>query len=157
MLFEAGRGEGEPPGGDSPKRKDWHEVIYYDMILADGTRRIAAGEALNLALICNLHNLLLAGDRGKDKQPGSFRDTQVYVEASGRYIPPPPEDLSRCLASLENSLVHSQDYDPLVRAHLAHYQFEAFIPSKTETAGLDAFCFPCRFSSGCDTRTRGCT
>ena len=43
-------------------------------------------------------------------------------------MPPPPEHLERVLADFENYLHLESGLDPLVRAFLAHYQFEAIHP-----------------------------
>jgi len=67
--------------------------------------------------------------RGKDKAPGSFRECQVHIGSDKRFVPPPPSHLLECLDAFEKEL-NRQDptCDPLVRACLLHYQFEAIHP-----------------------------
>lgn len=126
LLFEAhGAPSNENP---SEKKKDWQEVVYYDRVLSEGCQRIADGAEIDRELICALHSNLLLGKRGKERSPGQLRDTQVYVEAAGRYIPPPPEELEPLLANFETYLRSTGGCDPLVRAYIAHYQFEAIHP-----------------------------
>ena len=45
-----------------------------------------------------------------------------------RYIPPNPEDMVTAMSDLEKYINENQDYDPLVRAALIHYQFETIHP-----------------------------
>jgi Fic family protein len=105
---------------------DWREVAYYDQALREGCARIARGDPIDRKLICDLHRILLRSSRGKNKSPGIFREQQVYV-GGARYIPPPPTELETLLENLEIFL-KSESYDPLVRAFIAHYQFEAIHP-----------------------------
>lgn len=127
LLFEAERNQDRDPSASNVN--DWREVLLYDKALSDGCSRIEQGHKLDRTLMCDLHRSLLQTVRGKDKNPGIFRDTQVYVEAGRRYIPPPPEHINELITDLE--AFHEQsDIDPLVRAFIAHYQFEAIHPYK---------------------------
>ena len=45
-----------------------------------------------------------------------------------RFVPPPPQHLSKALDEFERYMHAPDGYDPLVRAFLAHYQFEAIRP-----------------------------
>ncbi len=84
---------------------------------------------LSLRLIRNLHQLLMQGVRGADKEPGRFRRLQVHVGVPPRYVPPPPDRLGECLDAFEKYL-HCENaaFDPLVDAFVVHYQFEAIHP-----------------------------
>jgi Fic family protein len=76
-----------------------------------------------------MHQILIDGVRGHDKQPGEFRSVRVSVGKGYRYIPPPPMDVLRLMENFE-AYSNSQDHatDPLVGCFLAHYQFEAIHP-----------------------------
>lgn len=126
LLFEAAADQAE--NAPRVKRNDWQEVHYYDLVLNEGCKLISAGGALDRAFLRTLHERLLSDERGKDKAPGQFRVLQVFVSAGGRYIPPPPEQVDECLIALEAFLATDREYDPLIRAFLAHYQFEAIHP-----------------------------
>jgi Fic family protein len=83
---------------------------------------------LSLRLIRQLHRILMTDVRGADKQPGEFRKVQVGIGRPARYVPPPPQLLGDPLANFERQL-HSEAWsDPLVRAFIMHYQFEAIHP-----------------------------
>ncbi|HZE79890.1 MAG TPA: Fic family protein [Candidatus Polarisedimenticolia bacterium] len=83
---------------------------------------------LSLRLIKQLHAVLLEGVRGSDQTPGEFRTIQNQIGFPARFVPPPPEHLSAALDEFEKFMHSSSGYDPLVRAFLAHYQFESIHP-----------------------------
>ena len=126
LLFEAQKSDAAPAG--QRRTEDWREVLNYDRAIEHGCRLIEQGRELNAALFCELHAMLLAGGRGRDKRPGAFRNTQVYVGVDRRYIPPPADAVAACVADLEAYLGAGDALDPLVRAYVAHYQFEAIHP-----------------------------
>jgi Fic family protein len=68
------------------------------------------------------------GVRGSDQTPGEFRTIQNQIGLPARYVPPPPEYLSETLNAFEDYMHSPGRFDPLVRAFLAHYQFEAIHP-----------------------------
>ena len=122
LLYEAEKKSSDPK---SEKENDQREVWLYDSAMTEGCERIAEGKEIDRAMICDLHHLLLNTTRGKDKSPGVFRDCQVYV--STRFIPPPADRLDELFSNLEQYL-SSTHGDPLVRAFIAHYQFETIHP-----------------------------
>ncbi|MGW8256184.1 MAG: Fic family protein [Thermoguttaceae bacterium] len=116
------------PKAANDRRSDWMEVFNYGKALETGI------EMLNTLPICNriirkMHEILMGGVRGQNKNPGGFRQWQVQIGASGRFIPPPASEVDRLMNNLEiyiNSKNHG--YDPLVLAFIIHYQFEAIHP-----------------------------
>jgi len=91
-------------------------------------REYLRNHELGLDLIRDLHRTLLSGTRMAHKNPGQFRQVQVFV--GRRFTPSPPGiALSDCLENFERYLVSPGDsLDALVRAFVAHYQFEAIHP-----------------------------
>ena len=94
---------------------------------------------LNKLPLCNrllreIHGELLAGVRGQEKNPGEFRRSQNWIGAANcslreaRYIPPNVEDMNDALNDLERYMNDGDDYDPLIRIALIHYQFETIHP-----------------------------
>jgi Fic family protein len=113
---------------------DVREVSNYVSALEYGLNR-QKELPLSLRLIREMHRLLLEGVRGKNKQPGEFRTTQVHIgpEGSGieqaTFVPPPPgEELKKALYGLEKYLHTPSDLPPVVRMALVHYQFESIHP-----------------------------
>jgi len=83
-------------------------------------------------LLCGAHKRLMRGVRGADKQPGRIRTSQNWIGGSrpgnARFVPPPAESVPEAMAALEK-WIHTEDpLPPLVRAGLAHVQFETIHP-----------------------------
>ncbi|MFQ5495737.1 MAG: Fic family protein [Phycisphaerae bacterium] len=113
---------------------DVEEVCNYIEALTYARRQLAKPKGLPLStrLLCNAHRILLRGVRGADKQPGRIRRSQNWIggtrPGNARFVPPPPEKVSEALATLERWLHSDDPLPPLVRAGLAHVQFETIHP-----------------------------
>lgn len=126
LLFELEEAPGVPID-------DVVEVSNYVAALDHGLRRLKEGFPLSNRLIREMHAILLSKGRGSDKAPGEFRHTQNWIggtrPGNARFVPPPPGHVEDCMAALERFL-HGQDnpYPALVKAALAHVQFETIHP-----------------------------
>lgn len=127
LLFELDEAPGVP-------MDDVEEVSNYVAALNHGLRRLREDDfPLSLRLIKEMHALLLQGGRGANKHPGEFRKGQVWLggpsPALAHFVPPPPEALDDALAALERFLHEPPGrMPPLVKAALAHVQFETIHP-----------------------------
>ena len=83
---------------------------------------------LSLKLIQMLHEILLKGVRGHDKEPGQFRRIPVQIGRPARFIPPPPHLFKEHLYLLEKYIHQEKTIPPLIDAFLVHYQFETIHP-----------------------------
>lgn len=83
---------------------------------------------LSLRLIRELHTVLMDGVRGSNQRPGEFRTIQNQIGRPARFVPPPPQYLNETLDAFEKYLHSHDNFDPLVRAFLVHYQFETIHP-----------------------------
>ncbi len=112
---------------------DVTEVSNYVAAVEHGVSRIRGGFPLSLRLIREMHAILLRSGRGAAKQPGEFRRSQNWIggtrPGNALFVPPPPNLLDDCLGALER-FFHSDDpaLPPLIRAGLAHVQFETIHP-----------------------------
>lgn len=85
-------------------------------------------------LIKSSHEILMQGVRGQEKSPGDFRSTQNWIGGQGstlknaRFIPPTPNDMLDAMTNLEKYLNLEDETDTLIKAALAHYQFETIHP-----------------------------
>jgi Fic family protein len=82
--------------------------------------------------LCCVHEKLMKGARGSGKHPGKIRTSQNWIggtrPGNARFVPPPPEAIPEVLSALEK-WIHAEDrIPPLVRAGLAHVQFETIHP-----------------------------
>lgn len=126
LLFEKAMRSEERAGHDY--EGSWREVHNCYLALRTGYRQIRQGHPLNTSFLCSLHKILMHGVRGEEKNPGMLRDTQVHIGVDWRFNPPPPSDMNACLGQLADYFENNNDHDPLVKAFLAHYQFEAIHP-----------------------------
>ena len=110
---------------------DVEEVSSYVRAMMTGLDLLRTKLPLSLRLIREIHAELVRGTRGADKTPGEFRRSQNWIGGSrpgnARYVPPPPEEVMPALDNLEKFL-HDPDVPPLIKAGLAHAQFETIHP-----------------------------
>jgi Fic family protein len=112
---------------------DVREASNYVAAMEHGLKRLDGNFPLSLRLIMEIHEILLSGGRGANRQPGEFRTTQNWIggtrPGNARYVPPPADRLIQCLGDLEKFLHDDPVRLPvLVKAALAHVQFETIHP-----------------------------
>jgi len=126
MAYEATR-KAERPA-------EVEEVCNYIDALIFARAEIAKPKGLPLStrLLCEIHKRLMHGTRGSDKQPGAVRTTQNWIGGSrpgnARFVPPPADAVPKALADLERWIHGNDPLPPLVRAGVAHVQFETIHP-----------------------------
>ena len=126
LLFELEEAPGVP-------LDDATEVSSYVAALEHGLARVKGGFPLSNRLLKEVHAILLAKGRGSEKTPGEFRRSQNWIGGSrpgnAAFVPPPPDRVADGMAALERFL-HDQPErtSPLVKAALAHVQFETIHP-----------------------------
>jgi Fic family protein len=126
MLFELNEQPGVPV-------EDVSEVSCYVAAQGHGLKRLREGFPLSSRLIREVHAVLLGHGRGAALTPGEFRRSQVWVggtrPGNAVFVPPPANELGECIRQLELFL-HDQPEAtaPLVKAALAHVQFETIHP-----------------------------
>ncbi len=112
---------------------DAREVSRCVAAMAHGLQRLRGGFPLSLRLLREMHAVLLNQAHGQGKAPGEFRRSQVWVggtrPGNAVFVPPPANKLADCLDRFERFL-HDQPEPtpPLVKAALAHVQFETIHP-----------------------------
>lgn len=112
---------------------DVREVSNYVAALEHGLGRLREGFPISARLLREIHAVLLTGGRGADKAPGEFRRTQNWLggtrPGNARFVPPPPELVPEAMGALERFLHDSNERtSPLLKAALAHVQFETIHP-----------------------------
>ncbi len=110
---------------------DVEEVSNYVRAINYGLKRLKSGFPLCLRLLKEMHGVLLQGGRGSTKNPGEFRKSQNWIggtrPGNALFVPPSPEKLPDLLKNLENFL-HDEKLPTLVKAGIAHVQFETIHP-----------------------------
>ena len=116
------------------KPDDVQEVCNYVDALTYARKEIARTKGLPLCtrLLCEAHKRLMKGVRGASKQPGELRRSQNWIggtrPGNARFVPPPAVVVPGAMAALD-AWIHAKDsLPPLVRAGLAHVQFETIHP-----------------------------
>lgn len=121
------------PYADGNTNLEVRDVINYVGANAYALERVKTLPLCN-CFLREIHEKLLAGVRGQEKSPGEFRKSQNWIGAANctlneaRYVPPNVEDMNGALTDLEKYLNEGDDYDPLIRIALIHYQFETIHP-----------------------------
>lgn len=114
--------------------EDVQEVCNYVAALAHARKQRTAksGPPLSTRLLCETHERLMQGARGADKLPGRLRRTQNWIggprPGNARFVPPPAHIVPEAMAALERWIHADDPLPPLVRAGLAHVQFETIHP-----------------------------
>jgi len=126
MLFELDEQPGVPV-------EDAREVSRYVAALEHGLKRLRGGFPLSLRLMREVHKVLMGRGRGAKLTPGEFRRSQVWIggtrPGNAVFVPPPANEVDECLKHFERFL-HDlpEPTPPLVKAGLAHVQFETIHP-----------------------------
>ncbi len=126
LLYEIDEEPGVPV-------EDAREVSRCVAALERGRKLLAEGLPLSMRLLRDIHKVLLSHPRGRGKAPGEVRRSQVWIggtrPGNAVFVPPPANALPACLQSLERFLNDEpQPTPPLLKAALAHVQFETIHP-----------------------------
>ncbi len=110
---------------------DVEEVSNYVKAINYGLRELKEGFPFSLRLLKKIHGILLSGGRGSEKLPGEFRRSQNWIggtrPGNALFVPPPVENLNDCLSNLEK-FFHDKSLPVLIKAAIAHVQFETIHP-----------------------------
>ncbi len=116
------------------KRADIQEILNYRSTLRISEDSLREGP-ITLHLIRQMHNTLMQGVRGENKNPGRFRNTQNWIGPRGAtidealYVPPPPIILNELLESFVEFInIQDDKLDPIIQTSLIHAQFELIHP-----------------------------
>ncbi|NEO37386.1 MAG: Fic family protein [Moorea sp. SIOASIH] len=109
------------------------EVVNYIAAINHGLERLNHLPVC-LRLIREIHQKLMQGVRGSERDPGEFRSSQNWIGPEGcslknaTYVPPPPHEMKQALDNLEKFLHDSKPIPALLKIGLAHAQFETVHP-----------------------------
>jgi Fic family protein len=115
------------------RRVDVVEIANYVTAMNHGVSRLQE-LPISRRLLCEVHELLMNDVRGGEAQktPGDFRKSQNWIggasPATARFVPPPWEEVGEAFADLERFLHDAEPMPALIKAGLAHAQFETIHP-----------------------------
>jgi Fic family protein len=112
---------------------DVAEVSRCVAALEHGLQRLRGGFPLSNRLLREMHQVLLGGRRGANKQPGQFRRSQNWIggtrPGNAVFVPPPADRVPDLMSALERFLHDRPDRAPtILKAALSHVQFETIHP-----------------------------
>jgi Fic family protein len=114
--------------------KDVASVVHYVEAMNLALERQRRGDRITLPLIQEIHGVLMR-DGKAEHMPGHFRETQNWIGRKGaddvqtaRYVPPPVDHMHLSLGNLDYYINEYHVHTPVVRAALAHAQFETIHP-----------------------------
>ncbi len=129
-VYQQQAGEKFEPRKDA----DIQEILNYRSTLRTAGNILGTGR-LSLHLLRQMHENLMQGVRGQDKNPGQFRNTQNWIGPRGctmeeaTYTPPDPLILQELLEQfIEFANRLDDSLDPIVQAAMIHAQFELIHP-----------------------------
>lgn len=117
---------------DNKLPEDVERILHYIGAMNYGLKRIEE-LPLSLRFIREVHKVLLEGTiDAPGKTPGEFRTSQNWIGGgspnTAKFVPPPPLEMMRSLDEFEKFLYAEDSYPPLIKAALAHAQFETIHP-----------------------------
>lgn len=118
---------------DPAATQDVVEVLNYSKAMNYGISRLQS-LPVSLRLIREIHSKLMSGVRGSERMPGEFRTSQNWIGPAGctlaqaLFVPPPPSEMQAAMGDLEKFLHDTAPMPPLIKAGLAHAQFETLHP-----------------------------
>ena len=115
------------------KTKAVQEVTNNYNVLRTGIDAVSSGRPITLGLLRSLHAELFRDIDGTDARPGQFRAIPVFIGHTNdiddaRFVPPPPLHVLPCMEGLETYIRSPGRTPAVVRAAIAHYQFELTHP-----------------------------
>jgi|SRR5579863_316142 len=111
---------------DTKPSKETQLVVNYSQAL-DAALELTQGQGYPIVfrVIARAHEVLMASGEGDKASPGQYRKQAVRV---GDLVPPPAHKISGLMADLERYINTDDSLAPLIKAGLAHVQFETIHP-----------------------------
>lgn len=122
---------------EQPADAAMREVLNYIIAAEHAFAWVSEGRPLTIGMLESMQGILVDGTSADTRQAGRIRTSQVVIGShrgahvrNARFIPPPPGiDFEGRVRDCIDWVMRPNDaIDPLVRAGMAHYQFETLHP-----------------------------
>lgn len=120
--------------GFEPRSPEIREIHAYERMAKHGFAWVR-DRPITIGLLCELQQILAKSSRRESLDPGKIRRQQVVIGPDectvyeARFIPPPPNDhLQNGIDTWQRWIGEGHSLPVVVRAALAHYQFETLHP-----------------------------
>ena len=130
LEFEAHDGKQKIP---PEKRNDNQEIFNYRhaMLMAiEDLKKLPLSERVLL----NAHKELMQGVRGRNKSPGKYRKTPVWIgpdktsNESARFIPIDAQHINSAMSKFSTYIHDDNRYDDVIKIAILHAEFESIHP-----------------------------
>jgi Fic family protein len=112
--------------GESKPNKNTQLVLNYTESMDAALEMIKnQGVPIVSRVILKAHKALMSAGEGDRASPGAYRKQSVRV---GDHVPPPAPEVPTLMSELEKYINEPSDLPPLIKAGLAHVQFETIHP-----------------------------
>ncbi len=147
LYFETVQDDGHAPA-------DARVTYNYALAFQHGVQCLEQGQPIDLTLIQAMHRILFTGAGDVRGTPGTWRTGQNWIGPLGgiqysHYNPPPPKQVPACLAEMRCVLEFEPDSvrapSILMRAAIAHAQFEAIHPFEDGNGRIGRLLIPLLF------------
>lgn len=114
------------PFGEAKPNKNTQLVLNYTKAL-DVALKMTKNDGLPIGsrIILKAHEALMTAGEGEKASPGAYRKQAVRV---GDHVPPPAPEVPQLMNILEKYMNQSSGLPSLIKAGLAHVQFETIHP-----------------------------
>jgi Fic family protein len=137
--------EDEGDVAHSHARSEAVEVYLYARAMRTAQARLKEGSPLSSWLIRESHRMMLGLGRGAHLSPGEFKTEQNYIVDNIKktilFVPINPETLGDGLERFFN-FINDNDWEILIRAAIAHLEFEALHPFKDGNGRIGRMIIP---------------
>ena len=115
-----------PPSEGFKQNKETQLVLNYTSAIETALNMVQHENYPIVArVILSAHEALMSGGAGAGADPGNFRKQGVHV---GNLVPPPAPKVPQLIADLEKYINEDNTLPALIKAGLAHVQFETIHP-----------------------------
>jgi len=120
-------------GQTQEERYEALEILNYEKAMLQGVDMLKKYKLGNF-IIRSIHKTLMSNTRGRNKNPGEFRQKPVWIGQSGtgkgkaRYVPPEPVHVPQLMEALEKFIENPGTTNPIIAAGIIHHRFEAIHP-----------------------------